>query len=369
MSKRGWRRLFGPWRAGLVGLLVAALPSVVHADDGGQSPSPFGQITGSLTATIAHDSRVRHRTTVPANGSDTTEVCDVNFISDSGDEDASSIDTEEDCEEVEVPAGAQSRTALANIEDWQASALAKFDHRLNFDSRGDTWHSLLEISEAWQAIASDQDIRVIKLRTGPSFLIPLWQTKLDIGGAYQNNRFNHANALDVYSPVAAVETKPFAGFRGNATYAYEIRHATPVSLIGGAQTGDLQARWDLTKLDRITLRTLLRSQTTRSTFSGYDSAEFRITYRRGFAFFGAAGWYGEIEPRLRLVDFAAPSSNAADNGLTRHDRVWSAVLTLGRDFNTSWTLLGSYTYGYTASNLIRFRHDDNRLLSSLVRNF
>lgn len=148
-----------------------------------------------------------------------------------------------------------------------------------------------------------------------------------------------------------------------------IRHATPVSLIGDAHTGDLQARWDITKRDRVTLRSLLRSQTTRSVFSGFDSAEFRLTYRRGFEFFGAAGWYGEIEPRYRLADFAAPSTNAADNGLTRHDRVHSIVLALGRDFNPSWTLLGSYTYGYTDSNLVRFRHDDNRVLTSLVRNF
>jgi hypothetical protein len=52
-----------------------------------------------------------------------------------------------------------------------------------------------------------------------------------------------------------------------------------------------------------------------------------------------------------------------------NDPLRSMVLTLGRDFNPSWTLFGSYIYGYTDSNLIRFRKDDNRFLTSLVRNF
>ena len=358
---------------GLVGLAAIFLvaPGSARAADAVADPSPLQQLTGSITTTIAHDSRVRHRTSAAANGSDTTEVCDVSFVTDGGDDDggAASVDTEENCEEIEVPAGSQSRTALANIQDWQANVLAKFDHRLNFDARGDAWRTQVEINQAWQATAGDQDIRVLKVRTGPSIAIPDWKTKLDIAGAYQNNRFNHMNTLDVFSPLAAVEVKPFAGLRVSATYTYEFRHATPVVLIGNAQTGDIQVRWDMTKRDRFTVRTLLRNQTTRSLFSGFDSAEFRLAYRRGFDFFGAAGWYGEVEPRVRFTNFAAPSNNANDNGLTRQDRIRSLVLTLGRDFNPSWTLLGSYIYGYTDSNIIRFRKDDNRFLTSLVRNF
>ncbi len=363
------------WRSAFLiavpGAFLAVSPAGAQTAGAPTAPPALQQLTGSVTTTIAHDSRVRHRTRVAAGGSDTAEVCDVSFVTDSGDDDngGGTVDTEENCEEIEIPAGGQSRTVLANIQDWQANILAKFDHRLNFDSRGDAWRTLVEINQAWQAAATDQDTRVLKVRTGPSIAIPDWKTKLDLAAAYQNNRFNHANTLDVFSPFASVEVKPFAGMRVSGTYTYEFRHATPVALMGNAHTGDIQVRWDVTKLDRLTIRSLLRGQTTRSGFSGFDSAEFRLTYRRGFTFFGATGWYGEIEPRLRFVDFAAPSNNANDNGLTRHDRVRSMVLTLGRDFNPSWTLFGSYIYGYTDSNLIRFRKDDNRFLTSLVRNF
>jgi hypothetical protein len=68
-----------------------------------------------------------------------------------------------------------------------------------------------------------------------------------------------------------------------------------------------------------------------------------------------------------------PNDDASNEGIVSgRDCVWytrSIVLTLGRHFNPQSTLLGSYIDGYTDSNPIRFRRDDNRVLGSVVQNF
>jgi len=366
MAARRWCRALLP-----IAVAVIALPAI--ADEPGSVPTNSlvtnsvgaSSLEGSVSVAVAHDSRVRHRTRVPTiSGIEIIEICgDVV----GGSDDWGDFDESEACYEVEVTTDPQARRILLNIADSQAATTTKLDHRLSLNTAGDTWRTVVEFAESWQVVATERNRRAIKVRSGPSWVIPAWKAQIDAGAIYQTNRQGHQTTLEFYAPFAAIELRPRPNLKLTALYRYEDRHPYLAELEGHAHFAEAVLRWDATPTDRLTLRGIFRRQSTADLFNSVVSPELRLSYRYGFRWFGYDGGFIEGETRLRINDFAA--AGPRDGGVLRHDFVRSAILYLGHDFDRAWTIKSSYSDTSVTSTVRRFARQNGRVMLSLTRNF
>ena len=236
---------------------------------------------------------------------------------------------------------------------------------------GSYWRTVGELSQSWQVDAADQDNRVIKARTGPSWFSPNWQSRFDLNMTYVTGRQNHVTNLQYLAPYAAWEWRPVPNLKLNSSYQYESRQAVPAPQQNGyANLIDTQLRWDVTPVDRFGVRTLFREQMVQFAYNSYRSEELRAGYRRGFRWwFGLDGGFAEAEMRARFAQYygAAPS----DGGLTRRDIIPTGLLVLGQDFGKTWTVKISCSYNEVDPDRAALQNgrDDFHHYLAVTRNF
>ncbi|HWB51936.1 MAG TPA: hypothetical protein VG651_22705 [Stellaceae bacterium] len=323
----------------------------------------------SATMSLVHDTHVRHRVRVvsSANGTEIIEICDDEPSFDDFD-DGPSVITSENCYYEEVTGDSKASTQNINIADWQFQTASKVEHQFPLDSRGSYWRTVAELTQSWQVIAADQDNRVIRARTGPSWFEPDWQARFDLNLGYLTGRQNHVTNLQYLAPMAAWEWRPMPNLRLNSNYQYESRRAFPSQQNGHANLVDTQLRWDMTPVDTVVGRTLLREQVAQFAYNSYRSEELRAGYRRGFKWwFGLGGGFAEAELRARFSQFygAAPS----DSGLTRRDVIPTGLLVLGQEFGKAWTVKISCSYNEVDSSVVRYNRDDFQYYLAVTRKF
>jgi hypothetical protein len=324
---------------------------------------------GSTTLSTVHDSRVRHRvqSVSSANGVEIIEICDDEPSGFSDSDSGPVVDTAQNCYFEQVTDDTKAGSRVRDISDWQAQTADKVEHQIALDSNGSFWRTVGELTQSWQVEASDQDNRVVKVRTGPSWFLPTSQTRLDLSATYLSGRQNHQTNLQYFAPLTALEWRPIASLKLNASYQYEWRQAFPAQLNGYANLLDSQLRWDATSNDRFTARALWRQQAAQFAYNSYVSQEFRADYRRGFVWFGREGGFVEAEMRLRFANFAGAAPS--DNGLIRHDTTPTGLLYLGQDFGKAWTVKISCSYIDFESTIARYVRNDRQYYLSVTRNF
>jgi hypothetical protein len=132
------------------------------------------RLKGSITVSAVHDSRLRHHVRVisSGNGVEIIEICDDEPAGFDDYDDGPSIGSYENCYFEEVTDDAQARSTTINIPDWQLQTVDKVEHQLPLDGRGSYWRTIGELTQGWHFEASDQNNRVIKARSGPSWFFP-----------------------------------------------------------------------------------------------------------------------------------------------------------------------------------------------------
>ena len=194
---------------------------------------------GSTTLSTVHDSRVRHRvqSVSSANGVEIIEICDDEPSGFSDSDSGPVVDTAQNCYFEQVTDDTKAGSRVRDISDWQAQTADKVEHQIALDSNGSFWRTVGELTQSWQVEASDQDNRVVKVRTGPSWFLPASQTRLDLSATYLSGRQNHQTNLQYFAPLTALEWRPIASLKLNASYQYEWRQAFPAQLNGVVSLG------------------------------------------------------------------------------------------------------------------------------------
>lgn len=343
--------------------------AAVLADKIGDKLS-WQRLRGSITVSATHNARLRHRVHVVSsgNGVEIIEICDDEPDGFDDYDDGPTIGSYENCYYEEVTDDARARSTTINIPDWQIQTADKVEHQLPLDGHGSYWRTVSELTQGWHFEASDQNNRVIRARSGPSWFFPDWQTRLDLNATYLSGRQNHVTNLQYLAPLAALEWRAFPDLKFNASFQYQKRWAFPSQQNGYASLLDTQLRWEPTAVDRLTVRGLLRQQALQFAYNSYSSEEIRAGYRRGFRWwFGLDGGFVEAELRARFTNFNGPAPS--DNGQARRDTIPSGLLYLGQEFDKTWTAKLSCSYNEVNSTIPRYVRNDFQYYLALTRNF
>jgi hypothetical protein len=328
------------------------------------------RLKGSITVSAIHDSRLRHRVRVVSsgNGVEIIEICDDEPGGFDDYDGGPAIGSYENCYFEEVTDDAQARSATVNIPDWQMQTVDKVEHQLPLDGHGSYWRTIGELTQGWHFEAADQNNRVIKARSGPSWFFPDWQTRFDLNATYLSGRQNHVTNLQYLAPLAALEWRAYPALKFDASYQYQKRWAYPSQGNGNAHVVDAQLHWEPTAVDRLTVRGLLRQQAAQFAYNSYNSEELRAGYRRGFRWwFGLEGGFVEAELRARFTNFNGPAPS--DNTEVRHDTIPSGLIYLGQEFDKTWTVKLSCSYNEVDSTIPRYVRNDFQYYLAVTRNF
>ncbi len=271
-------------------------------------------------------------------------------------------------QDTEIPLDATQRAQ----SDYQALVIGTVNHRwrkptpLAKDAFGApatlNWKSSVSAFQNEQEHLDQLNIKLLSLRTGPSFELPGIMTKIDLTPSYTIVVLDGHSYLKIYSGEISAEHAMANGVRLQAAFAEEYREFinsptvnTYTDRSGYAQQAKFGAMYALTQTDFVDANIQARWEDTKRTY--FDNHQLGPTL--GYTRQWDLGIFSRLQLGYKNSVYDGPDPLISQK--IREDREKSFSTTVGKNFENGMSLMLSYQYRDVDSNIKNYEYDNHRL--------
>jgi len=228
------------------------------------------------------------------------------------------------------------------------------------------WGSSLNGYLSEQEYLDNLNIKVVGIRSGPTFTFKDWGLMLGVTGDYTQIYLAGHSYLRLPSAELSANYVLTDTVRLNAAFAQEYREFVDSPTVstyddrsGPAHQGKLGVSWSATKQDIFDLTGTARHEDTKRTY--YDNNQQRVDLGYTRLWEDSVFTRAQAAYRNAVYDGADPLISVK----TRHDVEYDFGFTLGKQFEKNITWTGGYLYRKVDSNLQNYEYDNHRITTSV----